>query len=196
MEKPEWYDGKGKEALSQAFIKNVLDSSGYTVKGFGIEQHSQEIIEKIKNIDYKSETKKKLSSIPDIVVIDENTKEVFLTEVKFQTMSFLSNPVALAYKKMDDYLQYWRETTLIVTSPSFPYCICVDVNKVDKEKHFKRYQEGPKGRFELWDFTTPKVFCFLHEKFPKVTEEKFNNQLHLLGVKDSLGLNFSSLVKE
>jgi hypothetical protein len=184
MEEPKWYESKAKEGMGLNFIKTVFGISGYTVRDYGIEHHNLEIMDKIKG-KYSSDTNKKISTMPDLAVIDEETKEATLVEVKYQTKNFVLNNIALAYKHMENYIQFWKEAVLIIISPSTPLinCICVDVNKVDKNKHFLKYVDVGNTCFELWDFTTPKAFCLLHEKFPKVTEENFNKQLHLLGVK-------------
>ena len=78
--KNEWVESKAKERRSLNFVRTVLELSGYKVMDFGIENHNQEIINEIKT-NYKPDTNKKLLSMPDYVVVDEDSKESWLVEV-------------------------------------------------------------------------------------------------------------------
>ena len=79
-----WVESKAKERISQNFLKTVLELSGYSVMNFGVEHHNQEIISQIKT-NYHPETNRRLMSMPDYVVVDKETKETWLVEVKYRT---------------------------------------------------------------------------------------------------------------
>ncbi|MCX6814504.1 MAG: hypothetical protein NTY20_02565 [Candidatus Aenigmarchaeota archaeon] len=178
----DFIEAKGKEAIGVNFIKTLLGTSGYKVSEFGLEHHNQEIITKIRG-KYSSNTNKKIAAMPDLVVIDESTQEAWLLEIKYKS-SFAPEKVAFSYKHMDDYREFWKEATLVIISPTPPYCICIDVNKIEPNQLKKIVNCKAGGCLEEWDFSNPKVYCSLIEKFTKVSEENFKKQLHLLGVKE------------
>jgi hypothetical protein len=77
----EWIEAKAKETMGQNFVKTILGLSGYEVMNFGVENHNLEIIKLIKT-NYNPKTNRRLLSMPDFVVVDEDTKESWLVEFK------------------------------------------------------------------------------------------------------------------
>ncbi len=180
----EWVESKAKERASQNFLKTVLELSGYKVMNFGVENHNQEIIGQIKS-NYYPDTNRRLLSMPDFVVIDEETKETQLVEVKHrnfeQPFDIKKTDITLKYGTMKAYLDFWKEATLILTFNVSPYCLCVDLDKVNWNTHFKSKFENNKGNHdELWNFSG--IYQIINDKFPKVTPENFKRTLHLLGI--------------
>jgi hypothetical protein len=80
-----WVESRAKERKGHNFVKTVLELSGYKVMNFGIENHNQEIVRQLKK-SYKFETNRRLLSMPDYVVIDDETKEAWLVEVKTRNL--------------------------------------------------------------------------------------------------------------
>jgi hypothetical protein len=151
---------------------------------FGVENHNQEIIKLIKE-NYKSETNRRILSMPDFVVVDEYTKESCLVEVKYRTFkadfdTYNSN-IFFKYGRMKSYLDFWKEATLILTLNKWPYCLCVDLAEVNWNVHFREKFENKMGKLdEAWNFGG--IYSYIYERFPKVTKEILENNLHLLGV--------------
>ncbi|MFA4960248.1 MAG: hypothetical protein WC548_01145 [Candidatus Pacearchaeota archaeon] len=182
----DWVESKAKERISQNFLKTVLELSGYKVMNFGVENHNQDIISQIKT-NYAPETNKRLMSMPDYVVMDEETKETWLVEVKYRSFNDQFNMkddvLAFKYGDIKDYLDFWRDATLILVFNVSPYCLCVDVNKINWNVHFKEKFKNTKGNFdELWNFSG--LYELINKKFPKVTHENFRRTLNILGIKE------------
>lgn len=171
---------KAKGVVGINFVRTILELSGYMVKDFGIEHYSEEIIKQVK--DKKTfQINRKLSTMPDLVVVDEKTQESWLVEVKYQTRDISgNNTIALTWNIMKDYLEFWKEATLVITSPTPPYCFCVDLAKIET-RHKKGVLPIPFPG-ELWNFAD--VQCSLTAKFPNVTEENIKKALPFLGVKE------------
>jgi hypothetical protein len=181
----EWIESKAKERLSQNFVKTVLELSGYKVMDYGIENHNQEIIKQIKT-NYSPDTNRRLLSMPDYVVVDEESKETWLVEVKYRSFKeyfdMKKSNIAFKYAHMKDYLDFWKDTTLILIFNVSPFCLCVDLDKINWNIHFKEKFKNNKGRLdERWNFCG--IYQIINKKFPKVTSENFNKTLHLLGIR-------------
>jgi hypothetical protein len=183
--KNEWIESKATERVSLNFVKTILELSGYRVMKFGVENHNQDIIKQIRK-NYRPETNRRLLSMPDYVVMDEDTKETFLVEVKHRNFKeyfdMKKSNIAFAYGHMKGYLDFWKDATLILTFNVKPYCLCVDFSKINWNIHFKEKFKNPKGNLdEAWNFCG--IYEIINIKFPKVTKESFKRTLHLLGVK-------------
>jgi len=140
----EWIESKAKERLSQNFVKTVLELSGYKVMDYGIENHNQEIIKQIKT-NYSPDTNRRLLSMPDYVVVDEESKETWLIEVKYRSFKYYfdmkKSNIAFKYAHMKDYQGFWKDATLIlifnvspsVNTPHIPgrvsTCTCTTTSK-------------------------------------------------------------------
>jgi hypothetical protein len=181
----EWIESKAKERLSQNFVKTVLELSGYKVMDYGIENHNQEIIKQIKT-NYSPDTNRRLLSMPDFVVVDEESKETWLVEAKYrgfkEYFDMKKSNIAFKYAHMKDYLDFWKDATLILTFDVSPYCLCVDFDKINWNIHFKEKFKNSKGKLdESWNFCG--IYQIINKKFPKVTSDNFNKTLHILGIR-------------
>src|SRR3989344_7100745 len=152
----EWVESKAKERISHNFLKTVLELSGYKVMNFGVENHNQEIISQIRT-NYSPDTNRRLLSMPDYVVIDEETKETWLVEVKYRNFeknfNMKESNIAFKYGNIKTYIDFWKEATLILVLNVSPYCLCIDFNKINWNIHFKEKFKNRNGNLdELWNF--------------------------------------------
>lgn len=176
-----WIMSKSHEANSHNFIRTVLELAGYKVMKFGIENHNQEIIKLMKS-NYSFTNNRRLMSMPDFVVIDPDTNETSLVEVKHKNLkeefSMKDTELMFGYHKIKDYLDFWKDTTLVLTFNVKPYCVCVDMNKIDWNIHFRGKVLNSQGnRDELWNFSGS--YQLLNDRFPKITHEIFNKALDI-----------------
>jgi len=183
--KNDWVESKAKENIAQNFVKTILGLSGYKVMDFGIEHHKQEIIKQIKT-NYNPETNRRLLFIPDFVIVDDETKESWIVEVKYRTFkhyfSMKKSNIVFKYRHMKDYLDFWKDAILILVFNVSPYCLCVDFNKINWNIHFKKKFKNANGNLdELWNFCG--IYQVINDKFPKVTQDNFKKTLHLLGME-------------
>lgn len=170
-----WAESKAKERVGQNFIKSILELSGYKVMDYGIENHNMQVIKMIKG-NYSSETNQRLMCMPDYVVVDPDTKKAELIEVKYRHMpkyfdSIKSN-FLFKYRTIHNYLEYWKDLTLVFAMNVDPFCVCVKMNKIDWNIHFREKREISSGRYdEIWNFS--KLYQYINEVFPKVTDKSF-----------------------
>lgn len=181
----EFIEGQAKGRIAENFIKTVLALSGYKVMDFGIENYNQEVI-KLITTNYDSDSNKRLLSMPDFVVVDENTKESWLVEAKFRNLKepfeYNKTEIPFKYSTMKRYLDYWKDATLVIVFNQTPFCICIDLKDVNWNVHFKGKFENKEGNLdELWNFSPN--YQIINRKFPKVTEDKFKQALQLVGLK-------------
>ena len=184
-DKSEWVESKAKERLGQNFVKTVLELSGYKVMDFGIENHNQELIKQIQT-NYSPKTNRRLLSMPDFVVVDEKTKESWLVEVKHRNFKeyfdMRRTNITFKYAHMKDYLDFWKDAILILTLNVKPYCLCIDLDKINWNIHFKEKFKNKKGNLdEAWNFRG--IYQLINDRFPKVTSENFKKALSLSGIR-------------
>ena len=169
-----WAENKAKERRGQNFIRTILELSGYKVMNYGIENHNMEIIRMIKG-NYESETNRRLMCMPDFVVVDPDTNKAELVEVKYRNIpefDWRKTTFIFRYHTIHDYMEYWKDLTLIIALNVKPFCICVKMDEIDWNIHFKQRVEGEKGRMdEIWNFSG--LYKLINEVFPRVTQESF-----------------------
>lgn len=173
---------KSEETKSHNFIRTVLELSGYKVMKFGIENHNQDILKEIKS-NYSNKTNCRLMSMPDLVIVDPETHEASIVEIKHRNFkedfNMKDTDIIFHYSKMKKYLELWRDATLILTFNVRPYCVCVDFDKINWNNHFKGKIMGNNGNLdELWNFSG--LYQLLNDRFPRVTKEFFNKALNIL----------------
>jgi len=178
-------EGRAKESKGENFIRTLLKLSGYRVMSFGIENHNMGIIKSIKT-NYDSKNNRRLLSMPDLVVLDDEKRESWFIEIKHRSFNkffnMKSSNLALGYRKMKDYLDFWGEGTIIFTMNVEPYCVCVDLKDVNWNIHLKEKRElSPGNMMELWNFCG--IYKKISEKFPMVNKENFSKALMLSGIK-------------
>jgi len=175
----EWVEAKSKETYGHNFLRSVLNLSGYKVMNFGIENHNQQLIKEIA-ANYAHDTNKRLLSMPDFVVIDNETKECTLVEVKFRTMEQKASCI-FRYGLIKQYIDYWIDCTLIMVLTQEPYCMCIDVKDIDWNRHFVKKDYIKNNRvIEIWNFE--KIWKPIQGKFPKVTEEHVKKAVQMSGI--------------
>ena len=124
--------------------------------------------------------------MPDFVVVDEESKETWLIEVKHRNFKeyfdMKTTNVSFKHARMKDYLDFWKDATLILTFNVSPFCLCVDFDKINWNIHFKNKFENSTGKLdEAWNFYG--IYQIINHKFPKVTSENFNKTLNILGIR-------------
>lgn len=180
-----WIGRKATESLSQNFVKTVLRLSGYEVMNFGIENHNRDIVKQISG-NYNSDTNIRLMLMPDLVVVDKDTKVAELIEVKHRNIPKYfdreKSSLMFRFQQIKNYLDYWKDMTLVITMNVEPYCLCIRMKDVDWCFNFVEKREGQNVGHsdELWNFN--RIYKSLDEIFPKVTKEHFEKALELVPI--------------
>lgn len=179
-EQTAWIESKSKERTSQNFVKTVLELAGYKVMDYGIEHHNIDIVKEIKT-SYKTKTNVRLLSMPDFVVINPDTKESELVEIKFRTVDqfdWKNSTFLFGYRSISNLIEYWKDATLVIVMDVKPYCLCVRVSEIDWNLHFRKKVETGKGLHdEVWNFSG--IYRFINKVFTRITDENFSKALDL-----------------
>src|SRR3989344_6609417 len=102
-----------KGRIAETLVEEMFKNSGYKVYRFGYEAILQNISQShIKLQD--SETKEKIRSIPDFVVVSPKGS-IQLIEVKY------SADGTLRKSKLQNYLEFWNEARIILVSSKKPH---------------------------------------------------------------------------
>jgi hypothetical protein len=103
---------KGETAKN--LVKVLLQKSGYSVYPYGYENTLPEIREKLYSKETKnSPTVRRIRASPDILVYDNEKKDLLLVEVKLRN----SETPWLEYRKMKIYQEFWNDSILVLLVP-------------------------------------------------------------------------------
>ena len=181
-EKDKWRESKAKERKSMNFVKTVLELSDYQVMDFGVEHHNQSIIRQITR-NYKPDTNRRILFMPDFLVVDPETKKAELVEIKYrsfpQYFDYHKSSILFNYGVIKSYLDFWQDMTMIIVMNVKPYCLCIKMNEVNWNVHFRTKVELEKGKIaERWNFSG--LYKLINDAFPNVTSEHFKKARELI----------------
>lgn len=119
---------KGK--IAESLVEELLKKNGDRVYRFGSETVLQNLTQLGKGFDRESEVGKKISSIPDFIVISQQKTPIFV-EVKFRT-----DPEALEEELLleKEYLEKFWEAKIILVTTKKPYFRVLSPPYFQKEK--------------------------------------------------------------
>ncbi len=168
--------GNMAENIVEMLIKSMPD---WKCVKFGVENH----IEELKKLIRKkiNPATKKIKSMPDFIVVNTKTEETFFIEVKY--FSFIDKQVSgksiyrFDYKRLDEYLEYWKETKLIVVHPYKPYFFVIDLKDVEMSM-CHREQTGLNEWKDFWDFGS--IEKDIKSIFPELEDEMLKTAIDLM----------------
>jgi hypothetical protein len=145
-----------KGRIAETLIQELFLSLKYNVFRYGMENTIPGIMDLLKGV--KSEVAEEIKRMPDFVVQNPNTNEVFFVEVKFRASEkFSINDLP------DDYA--WENAFFIVVSKKHIKCISYSELKAGKEiSPETRNYLGSRKEFDL-DKATIVSFCEFAVKF-------------------------------
>lgn len=107
-----------RDLLVGSFFKNlvitVLDNAGYEVYPFGYESFLANLKRPLYNAPFSSEVAERIRSTPDLVVLDKETGDLNLVEVKFRGRLWNDKQ---AHILVNLYRKYWSESILVLICP-------------------------------------------------------------------------------
>lgn len=139
-------------------IRVLLQKSGYSVSPYGYESTFSEIRNKLAIKGTKnSRTVRRIRSSPDLLVYDEERKDLMLVEVKMRSAP---RETSIKYmKRVADYKQFWDDSILVVIVP------CGDVMYAQKVSELEVKQ--------TYNATTD--FEKFEDVFPRVSKEDLSH---------------------
>ena len=126
-----------RDLLVGSFFKNlvitVLDNAGYEVHPFGYESFLASIKRPLYNAPFSSETAERIRSAPDLVVLDRDTGDLNLVEVKFRGRLWNDKQ---AHILVNSYHKYWSESVLVLICPRGKIFYAQFVRNLTREDNF------------------------------------------------------------
>lgn len=109
-----FHDSIFKGETAKALVKVLLQKAGYAVYPYGYEGTLADIREKLQARDTKnSPTVRRIRSSPDLLVYDDERKDLMLVEVKLRT----SETPYVEQRRMDNYREFWNDSILVFVVP-------------------------------------------------------------------------------
>ena len=147
-----------RDLLVGSFFKNlviiVLYNAGYEVYPFGWESFLANIKRPLYNTGaLNSETAERIRSAPDLVILDRETGDVNLVEVKFRGRLWDNDKADI---NVNLYRKYWNESVLVLVCPRDEIFYAQFVRNLTREDTF---------------FPVAKDFLPLEEVFKRVSWE-------------------------
>lgn len=154
-----------KGTIAKEMVRGLLEDSGYKAYPFGYESLLTQIRYDIhKHRLTQTDSIKRLRSMPDLLVYDENNGRVWFTEVKFRRVESPKD-VAIGLEQVSWYQKYWNDSVLVVVIP---------VESVFYAQHVSKLQlQAPSSsdRNQGVAFDLAKDFLPIDQIFPKIAPE-------------------------
>lgn len=98
-------------------VRVLLEKSGYLVLPYGYENTLSGLISKLGVRDTKkSRTVRRIKSSPDLLVYDENRKDLMLVEVKMRKAPE-ETKILLYSHRIANYKEFWNDSILVIVIP-------------------------------------------------------------------------------
>jgi hypothetical protein len=119
---------KGK--IAESLVEEMLTKAGNRVYRFGAQDILRNLVQSEKKLDRETEIGRKITSIPDLVVISQMKKPIFV-EVKFRT-----DPEALEEQLLleKEYLEKFWDSKIILVTIKKPYFRVINPPYFTREK--------------------------------------------------------------
>lgn len=178
-----WNKSKAIGNIAESIVEMLINSMpDWKCIKFGVENH----IEELKNVVKAdiSQTTRRIKSMPDFIAYNTKKEKTFFIEVKYR--SFIDKRDGKSEYKLDfldEYLDYWKGTKLIIVSPIFPpYFFVIDLNEVKREM-LNKEQIGLNEWDYRWNFKD--IEKGIKDLFPELEESVLEDATKLIPKKDN-----------
>lgn len=111
-----FYEDMLKGNQVKELVKVLLEKSGYLVLPYGYESTLSDMKKKLRDKDVRnSRTARRIRASPDLLVYDEERKDVMLVEIK---MRRAPKETSVKYLRIANYKEFWNDSILVVLVPS------------------------------------------------------------------------------
>jgi len=162
----EFYKNSLRGFNAKVLLEHLFKEAGYETYPFGYESLFSRITAGIHREGTQTDTLKRIRSMPDLLVINNNKKEVFLVEAKFTGFTNTSSYIQ-SKARVDRYYKYWNDSIMVVIVPAGEYIYAQHVSKlkIPRKEYFK-------FKDKMYYFNLEKEFVPIYEIFPNITKEK------------------------
>jgi len=182
---PDFYDNLLDGYYFKEIVRTILDISGYMVFPYGFES----VFSYIKIQLHKGDTKdapiaRKIRSSPDLLVYDQQEKDIKLVEVKSRNWDVETDVVI---QKVDSYKRYWEGSILTVIVPHGHWFYAQYVDEIEAKESPRSY--NLRDEFQKFENIFPKVHTDTLYRFKSNIADKMGRQkdhAHYFPEKDEI----------
>jgi hypothetical protein len=140
-----FYDDMLKGDQVKGLVKVLLEKAGYLVLPYGYESTLSDMKKKLSGKDVRnSRTARRIRSTPDLLVFDEDRKDVMLVEVKMRSAP---KETSVKYLSVANYKEFWNDSILVVLVPCGNVFYAQKVSELEikqtynARKDFERFED-------------------------------------------------------
>lgn len=174
-----WNKNKAVGNIAENIIEMLINSMPeWKCIKFGIENHIEELRRDVRS-NINSVTKK-IKSMPDFIALNSKTGETQFIEVKYISSLNEKLKYQFRYKRLNEYLEYWKETKMIIIHPFAPHFVVIDLEKIreDMREPIQIQNEW----FDLWNFEEIKQD--IKSIFPDLGDDVLRDAIKLIPSND------------
>ena len=140
-----FYDDMLKGDQVKGLVKILLEKAGYSVLPYGYESTLSDMKKKLSGKDVRnSRTARRIRATPDLLVFDEERKDVMLVEVKMRSAP---KETSIKYLRITYYREFWGDSILVVLVPCGNVFYAQKVSELEikqtynARKDFERFED-------------------------------------------------------
>jgi len=160
---------------AKVLLEHLFKEAGYETYPFGYESLFSRITAGIYREANQTDTLKRIRSMPDLLVINNNKNMVNLVEAKFTGHTRLGS-IIQSKAKIDNYHKYWNDSIIAVIVPAGEYVYAQHISKLKMPK--KIYKKKSIGL--VYYFNLENEFVPIYKIFPEITKEKINKVKNII----------------
>ena len=183
-----FYKNSLKGFNAKILLEHLFKKAGYETYLFGYESLFSRITSGINRDGNQTSTLQRIRSMPDLFIINNNKKEVYLIEAKFTGYPNITS-YFLHKEKIDWYIKYWNDSIIVVVIPAEEYIYAKEVSKIETNNREKYY----KFKKYCYKFDLEKEFVPIYKIFPEISKEKIDE---IKGIINNLKSQTSSFVNK
>lgn len=151
---------------AKVLLEHLFKEASYETYPFGYESLFSRITAGIHRDGEQTDTLQRIRSMPDLLVINDKKKRVFLVEAKFtgftNTTSYIQSKA-----RIDKYYKYWNDSIIAVIVPAREYVYAQYIAKL-------KMPRKPYNKFGsvVYYFNLETEFVPIYKIFPEITKEK------------------------
>lgn len=138
----DFYDSWLKGGSIKELIKALLENAGYSTFPYGYESTYSYITKKMREKGAKnSSTARRIKSSPDMLVYDDERKDVMLVEVKMRSAPKVTD---VTYLRLRRYKDFWHDSILVIVVPCGDVLYAQKINELEIKQSYNLLTEFEK----------------------------------------------------
>jgi len=171
----EFYRNSLRGFNAKVLLEHLFKDSGYETYPFGYESLFSRITAGIHRDGKQTDTLKRIRSMPDLLVINNNRNEVHLIEAKFTGFTRTTSCIQ-SKARINRYYKFWNDSIIVIIVPAKEYIYAQHVSKlkIEGRKPYTKF-----GKIQYY-FNLEKEFVPIYKIFPEITKEKIEKVKHII----------------